>query len=54
MYPKSVIGVQFEIHLGSDLGQDIEIHYQHQSRMSFKIKAREFISRLAMILETSR
>ena len=53
MFPKVPVGVQVEVHLGGDLGQDLEIHFQHQSRMSFKLKGKAFMKKLGFILASS-
>lgn len=35
--------LQIEIHVGSDLGRDVEMYYQHQMKISHKIKGEEFV-----------
>lgn len=53
MYPKVPVAVQVEVHLGGDLGQNLEIHFQHQSRMSFKLKAKAFLKKIGFMLASS-
>lgn len=44
--PSIDAALQMEIHVGGDLGKDVEIYYQHQLRMSLRIKGEEMINSL--------
>jgi len=34
------------VHVGGDLGKDVEIYYQHQLRMSLRIRGEEMINNM--------
>jgi hypothetical protein len=38
--------LQVELHLGGQLGRDVEVYYQHQLRMSLKARGEELIRQL--------
>jgi len=38
--------LQIEVHIGGDLGKDVEVYYQHQMRMSHRIRGESFINDL--------
>lgn len=38
--------LQIEVHIGSDLGKNIEVYYQHQMRMSLMIRGESFINNI--------
>ena len=38
--------LQMEVHVGGDLGRDVEIYYQHQLRMSLKMRGEAVIEGL--------
>ena len=39
LYP----GLQVEVHLGSDLGRNVEVHYQHQMQLSLQLRGQQAI-----------
>lgn len=44
--PSIDAALQVEVHVGGDLGKDVEVYYQHQMRMSHKIRGDGFIDEL--------
>ena len=44
--PSIDAALQVEVHVGGDLGREVEVYFQHQMRMSVKIRGEEFISGL--------
>ena len=35
--------LQVEVHLGSDLGRNLEVHYQHNVQLSLQLRGRQAI-----------
>jgi hypothetical protein len=35
-----------DVHVGGDLGKDVEVYYQHQLRMSLRVRGEEMIEGL--------
>lgn len=33
-----------EVHVGTDLGRDVEVYYQHQLRMSHRLRGEQMIN----------
>jgi hypothetical protein len=38
--------LQVELHAGSDLGFNVELHYQHEMRMSLQIRGQSLVDSL--------
>lgn len=52
--PTIIYPLQVEIHCGGDLGDNVEIYYQHEKRLTLKFCGEKFVDNLLKILLKNR
>ncbi len=52
--PAILYPLQVELHCGGDLGEDIEIFYEHEMKLSLKYRGQRFIQNLNKVLNKNR
>lgn len=54
MTPSIFYALQVEIHCGGDLGDDIQIFYEHEMRITLKYRGQRFLTNLYKVLLKNR
>ena len=52
--PTILYPLQVELHCGGDLGEDVEIYYEHEMKLSLKYRGQRFIQNLIKVLYKNR
>ena len=52
--PTILYPLQVELHTGGDLGEDVEIYYEHEMKLSLKYRGQRFIQNLIKVLNKNR
>ena len=52
--PTIIYPLQVEIHCGGDLGEDVEIYFEHEMKLSLKYRGQRFLQNLTKVLNKNR
>jgi hypothetical protein len=52
--PTIIYPLQAEIHCGGDLGEDVEIYFEHEMKLSLKYRGQRFLQNLTKVLNKNR
>lgn len=52
--PSIIYPLQVELHCGGDLGEDIEIYFEHEKKLSLKYRGMKFMTNMIKVLNKNR
>lgn len=52
--PSIIYPLQVELHCGGDLGEDVEIYFEHEKKLSLKYRGQKFMINLIKVLNKNR